>query len=217
MSTFATGGKVWSLPSSNHIPLKKRVTLLEVYAKFSLVIYIATGISLIASGLVSLLIKIAITAPVETMNTSNSGFIIPAVPKPLISPELMWGITLGAPLIIAAIVLVLEHLPIQEKLRETISVISLLGFFGAILVNAFFVMSSTTNIINPPPSTSQVISWMQSRYDFTPYNPPAINDIINGKVLYPDDPSSSIREAYLKENNGAYYLVDSAGKELSTK
>lgn len=60
-------------------------------------------------------------------------------------------------------------------------------------------------------------AWMNDRYGFEPYHLSDLQAVVGGEHIYPQDPNFPAKDVYLKEVNGAYFLFDSAGKELPVK
>lgn len=218
MSILASGGKTWSIPKSSDTTTNLNSSYKEEFKLFLIglgMIYCIFLVATIAAIILSLATggifnaKSYIINPQEGFTLQNRNDYISFSPITLI-------LVILVPIIINSLLVLIDQK--TDLLVKTKNFYKVIGVFFVILVFTALATFQSVNLsFSPTTNTDQAREWMKARYNFVPLQLQNVQDAIDGQFMYSDDPKFPAHDVYLKENNGAYYLYDSAGKELPTE
>lgn len=221
MTAMATGGRIWRIPTPDSSPQpSKKDSIMEEVKSFLLGVVLIYCV-LLGSGIIALFASLIINtvfnvnSSLDTPLDPQQGFALPNDVSFTFTPTAI-ALFILVPLTMSTILYILHF--------KTNLLVSDKGFYTFIciaLVISFITSLLIINELNLHPGFSQdtqkAIEWMQDRYGFNPLQLNDVQDAMKGQFMYSADPAFPAHDVYLKENSGAYYLVDSTGKELPVK
>lgn len=223
MTSFATGGKVWKIPTD--ITTAKNKIFVKELAKHSigmlpLCYMMFAGLFFLTFIGMSIIFGIAFFSNTNYQQFMNAdgGIIINQHSKEISPSPLTFALILLAPYTISFIINFLEYKTSFSNLTINQAGGVSFAFIATMLITASVVILLDSGyFIVDAPNYDSIVSWMNDRYGFEPYNRPTLTEALNGTVMYPENTDFPLRDVYLKENDGAYFLLDATGKELPVK
>lgn len=216
--TPATGGKVWSIPKTQES--QPNSSFKNIIEEFISTLGFVYAILLVASFATMVVLLI--------VNTLKNVFISPSIHLDphqgyLKVKEADFAITPTSILLVILIPLVITFALIwiinktsifnNDHIFDIFMIVIFIIFF----ITAIFIFNDLNVHIGFNSNTAIAKEWMHERYGFNPINLSNVQDAMKGHFMYSSDPAFPAHDVYMKENNGAYFLYDSSGKELLVK
>lgn len=213
-SPFASGGKVWKIPSADDITAPKKnkhqnIAQQVTVAIFSLaLVFIMVCIGLLAPGLMLDVSSIVPQANPSGGNDADSGYMADYNAFLIFQEPASLGFLLLAFIAMHIMLLLFVRYKPKNAIKAVIAIV------GSML--ALFAVSCSLHITEQSSETLTLQSWMSERYGFTPTEGSNTTRLPNEGHLYKDETTGVIAET--KKIGNGYYLYDAiTGVELTLK